>query len=85
MDRLVVNIQPFLKNQTVQYYKDNILDSEHLTDIRAIPDIIKSYCKTDDIKQIDFFGSRIFALRFKTDILKFTEFEKLNDVNITIH
>ena len=85
MNRVIVDIQPFLKNQTIQYYTNDSLESEDLVDLIAIPDIIKSYCKTDNLKQIDFFGSKIFGAKFKKDILKFTDFEKINDINIIVH
>ena len=69
MKQLAVFIQPFVQNQTIEYYVDNKKQETHMTSLTDLDGVLASFCETDNIEQIDMYGSAVFAKRIKEKII----------------
>lgn len=83
MKRIVVDIHPFLLNQTIQVYNNSQLEKEYKTNLFGIDKVIATMCKTDDIAEVNLKGNETFTKRIKENILKDGRFEHMNiEVNL---
>ena len=83
MKRIVVDVHPFLLNQTIQVYNNEQLESEQKTFLYGIDKVIATMCKTENIAEVNLKGSHSFTQRIRENILKDGRFEHMNiQVNI---
>lgn len=83
MKRIVVNISPFVLNQTVQLYDENgsLLDC-CFTSMSSVIKEINKYCAEHEVGTIDLNGLKYLTKKFQKDLLKLDKFQK---INIIVH
>lgn len=78
MKRIVIDIHPFLLNQTIQIYNDNQVEEEYKTHLYGIDKVIATICKEKNITEVNIKGGNAFTKRIKDNILKDGRFEHMN-------
>lgn len=83
MKRMVLNIQPFIIDQTIEFYDEDGIKSIKVPLEKVVEEISCRY-KNEGYTQLDLAGNRQYAEKIKQDLTNASKFGKL-DLNITIH
>ena len=81
MKRIIINIQPFIFNQSIQIYENDTLIERKLAPLKTLSKVIQDYCKENKINQIELNGNRYFTNKIQKELIEFVKFEKM-DLNI---
>lgn len=83
MDKIIVNLQPFVLKQRISVYRDNLcIQTVEVTQDR-ITDVVTGFSKQYDIKKIVLIGHEEYLSRLKNSILESNIYDE-NEGNVEI-
>ncbi|MBO7536199.1 MAG: hypothetical protein J6T34_03545 [Bacilli bacterium] len=83
MDRIVVNLEPFDRKQSVLAFKANEIIAVVKVPLEDIPKSVQVLCNQYDISQIDLCGCAAMLCKTQEDIYALDSFEN-KDITVTI-